>query len=547
MSHKIRFLPEGTEAEAKNSILETAIASGVHINSSCNGVGKCGKCRVIVQKGEFRAEPTELLTKEEKKKGYALACQSFPESDLDILIPPESRLGEHQILEKIDSGIAEMLKKSKPAGENLGLAVDIGTTTVVAYLVDLDTGDIIDTESQLNRQSVFGADVLSRINHSKEKGGIEKLNSLIIENINELAEILLDRNFFGDSKEHHIKKIVTAGNTVMTYILLNRDPSAIQRNQQLDEFRRPALNKATDIGMECGNPKAEVYCLPGIANYVGGDIVADILASQMHLCEEISMLIDVGTNGEIALGNKEFFITCSTSAGPAFEGGETKHGMRASTGAIERVEIDGGDIRYAVINNDRPRGICGSGLIDLISELFLNEIIDSKGKFISDSSLSDRIRAGEFGPEFVVVPKEEAGIGSDIVITEKDIENIIITKAAIYAGASTLTRVGTPFDQLDKIYIAGGFGHYINVERAITLGLLPDLPSEKFEFIGNGSVLGAQLCLTSNEKRKEAEEIAKKATYLDLSKERSFTEEFMNASYLPHNNMDLFPSVEEKL
>lgn len=160
MSHKIRFLPEGTEAEAKNSILETAIANGVHINSSCNGLGKCGKCRVIVQKGEFRSEATELLTQEEKKKGYALACQSFPESDLEVLIPPESRLGEHQILERIDSGIAEMRKKSKSAGESLGLAIDIGTTTVVAYLTDLDSGNIIDTESQLNKQSVFGADVL---------------------------------------------------------------------------------------------------------------------------------------------------------------------------------------------------------------------------------------------------------------------------------------------------------------------------------------------------------------------------------------------------
>lgn len=546
MSHTIRFLPEGTEAEAKNSILETAIANGVHINSSCNGLGKCGKCRVIVQKGEFRAEPTELLTQEEKKKGYALACQSFPESDLEVLIPAESRLGEHQILERIDSGIAEMRKKSKSAGESLGLAIDIGTTTVVAYLTDLESGNIIDTESQLNKQSVFGADVLSRINQSKETGGLEKLNSLILENINGLTEILLERNFFGDSKEHHIKKIVTAGNTVMTYLLLGRDPSVIQKNQQLEEFRQPALNKAADIGIDCGNPKAELYCLPGIANYVGGDIVADIMASGMHLSDGISMLIDVGTNGEIALGNKEFLITCSTSAGPAFEGGETKHGMRASTGAIEKVEIDD-DITYAVINNDRPRGICGSGLIDLISELFLNEIIDPKGKFISDSRLSDRIRTGESGPEFVVVPREEAGIDSDIVITEKDIENIIITKAAIYAGASTLTRVGTPFDQLDKIYIAGGFGHYINVERAIVLGLLPDLPKEKFEFIGNGSVLGAQLCLTSDEKRKEAQEIAKRATYLDLSKERSFTEEYMNASYLPHNNMDLFPTVEEKL
>lgn len=543
MFHKIRFLPEGIEAEAKKSILETAIANGVHINSSCNGVGKCGKCRVIVQKGEFRSEPTELLTREEKKKGYALACQSFPESDLEVLIPPESRLGEHQILERIEAGA----KKAESAGENLGLAIDIGTTTVVAYLTDLDSGNILDTESRLNTQSVFGADVLSRINHSKEKGGLKKLNSLIIENINELTGILMNRNFPADSGKHELKKIVTAGNTVMTYILLNKDPSAIQKNEQLDEFRQSALNKAADIGIDCGNPKAEVYCLPGIANYVGGDIVADIMASGMHLSDRISMLIDVGTNGEIALGNKEFFITCSTSAGPAFEGGETKHGMRASTGAIERVEISDGEVNYAVINNDRPRGICGSGLIDLISELFLNEIIDPRGKFIVDSGLSNRIRAGEFCPEFIVVPKEEAGIDSDIVITEKDIENIIITKAAIYAGASTLTRVGTPFDQLDKIYIAGGFGHYINVDRAIVLGLLPDLPKEKFEFIGNGSVLGAQLCLTGNEKRKEAEEIAKKATYLDLSKERSFTEEYMNASYLPHNNMDLFPRVEEKL
>jgi len=545
--YPIKFLPEGREVKAddRNSILETAIANGVHINSSCNGVGKCGKCRIIVNGGRLRTEPTELLTEEEKGKGYVLACQAFPESDLEIFIPPESRLGEHQILEKIDSTIAEMLKKS--AGENLGLAVDIGTTTVVTYLVDLDTGKVIDMESQLNRQGVFGADVLSRINHAKEEGGLEKLNSLIIENINELIEILLDRNFFGDSKKHRINRIITAGNTVMTYLLLGRDPSVIQKNVQMGEFRQSALGKALEIGIKCGNPGAEVYCMPGIANYVGGDIVADILASGMHKSDKISMLIDVGTNGEIALGNKEFLVTCSTSAGPAFEGGETKHGMKASTGAIERVEIGNGEVRYAVINNDRPRGICGSGLIDLISELLLNEIIDHRGKFVSDSNFSNRIKSGEFGSEFVVVPEEESGIDSDIVITEKDIENIIITKAAIYAGASTLTKVGTSFDQLDKIYIAGGFGHYINIEKAVVLGLLPDLPQERFKFIGNGSVLGAHICLTNPGKRKEAGEIAKKATYLDLSKDRSFTEEYMNASYLPHNNMDLFPSVEEKL
>jgi len=545
MFYTLKFLPDGREAKAagENSILETAIANGIHINSSCNGLGKCGKCKVIVKKGRFRTESTELLTEEEKKKGYLLACQTFPEEDLEVFIPPESRLGEHQILEKLDSGIAEMLRKSKSAGD-LGLAVDIGTTTVVAYLVDLDSKDIIDIESQLNKQGVFGADVLSRINHAKEDGGLEKLNSLIIENINELTEILLDKNFFGDSKKHRINRIVTAGNTVMTYLLLRRDPSPIQKNEQLEEFRQSNLAKASELGIDCGNPAAEVYSMPGIATYVGGDIVADILASGMHKSEKISMLIDVGTNGEIALGNKDFLVTCSTSAGPAFEGGETKHGMKASTGAIERVEIGDGEIRYAVINNDRPRGICGSGLIDLISELLLNEIIDHRGKFLHDSEFSNRTKTGEFGSEFVVVPKEESSIDSDIVITEKDIENIIITKAAIYAGASTLTKVGTSFDQLDKIYITGGFGHYINVDKAIVLGLLPDLPEERFKFIGNGSVLGAHLCLTDSEKRKEAGEIAKKATYLDLSKDRSFTEEYMNASYLPHNNMNLFPSVE---
>jgi len=279
----------------------------------------------------------------------------------------------------------------------------------------------------------------------------------------------------------------------------------------------------------------KVQTMPGISGYVGGDIVGDILTSGMNNSAGISMLIDIGTNGEIVLGNKDWLVTCSTSAGPAFEGGSVSCGIRAGIGAIERIEIKDGVLHYATIGNEKPIGICGSGLIDLVAQLFIHGLLNHEGRFTGESR------------EYTVVPKEESGTGGDIVLTESDVENIILSKAALYAGAASLTKIGIPFHELENIYIAGDFGYHLNMENAIAIGLLPDIPEKGYRFIGNGSLKGALLALTDEEKRKEADRIAAKATYIDLSTDKGFGKEYMDALFLPHKDQTRFPNVEKKM
>jgi len=286
-----------------------------------------------------------------------------------------------------------------------------------------------------------------------------------------------------------------------------------------------------------------VYTLPSVGSYVGGDIVAGVLASRMHRNSEIALFMDIGTNGEIAVGNNEWLITAACSMGPCFEGSGIRHGMRATEGAIESVKIDPVTFEptFGIIGNTNPVGICGSGMIDAISELFLTGVIDQRGKFARDLK-TDRIKIEDEGPEFILYRGEL----KDIVLTEADVENVIRAKAAIYAGVSVLLKeVGLSLDIVERVYIAGGFGNYLDIDKAIMIGMLPDLPEEKFSFIGNTSIAGAYLCLLSQNMRQEAEEIAKKMTYMELSVSRGFMDEYMSALFLPHTNIDLFPTVKK--
>jgi len=286
--------------------------------------------------------------------------------------------------------------------------------------------------------------------------------------------------------------------------------------------------------------------MPCVASYVGGDITSGILASRLYKKHELSLFIDIGTNGEIVVGNSDWMVTAACSAGPAFEGGGVKYGMRAMDGAIEKVEIDPKTLeaKLAVIGYTPPIGICGSGMIDAIAEMFLTGIIDQKGKINLDAK-TDRVRVGDTGPEYVLAWAADTGTDKDIALTEPDIDNIVRTKGAIYAGFSTLLKeVNFGFKDVEKVYIAGGFGNYLDVERAITIGLLPDLPVEKFEFLGNTSIMGAYMALLSKNLRKDVEDIAKKMTYMELSVSRSFMDEYVSALFLPHTNTDAFPTVE---
>lgn len=418
-----------------------------------------------------------------------------------------------------------------------GLAVDIGTTTVVVYLVDLIDGRLIDVGSTYNSQMRYGDDVITRIIHATEGGGLEELREAIVSDINDLLRPILERHRINNND---IESVVLAGNTTMSHLFWGIDPAYIREEPYI-----PAVNffprwKAGTARINI-NPQATVYTVPCVASYVGGDIVAGVLASRMHKNPEIALFMDIGTNGEIAIGNNEWLMTAACSAGPCFEGSGIKNGMRATEGAIESVSINRETLEpeIGIIGNSRPIGICGSGMIDAISEMFLTGIIDQKGRLIE--SKSKKVRHGEDGREFLLYASKD----KEIVLTEVDIENILRAKAAIYAGVTLLLKeVGFELDVIERVYIAGGFGNYLNVDKAIILGMLPDLPKERFIFLGNTSITGAYLCLLSEDLRKEAEDIASRMTYMELSVSRGFMDEYISALFLPHTDMNLFPSVK---
>ena len=420
-----------------------------------------------------------------------------------------------------------------------GIAVDIGTTTVVLYLINCTDGSLVDVGMTYNSQMRYGDDVITRIVHATEGGGIIELQHAVVDDINDMLLPILEKNAI---KKDEIVAAVLSGNTTMAQLFWGLDPSSIREEPYIPTINLFPIWRAGTAKIRI-NSQAPVYTLPSVGSYVGGDIVAGVLASRMHRNSEIALFMDIGTNGEIAVGNNEWLITAACSMGPCFEGSGIRHGMRATEGAIESVKIDPVTFEptFGIIGNTNPVGICGSGMIDAISELFLTGIIDQRGKFARDLK-TDRIKIEDEGPEFILY----RGARKDVVLTEADVENVIRAKAAIYAGVSVLLKeVGLSLDIVERVYIAGGFGNYLDIDKAIMIGMLPDLPEEKFSFIGNTSIAGAYLCLLSQNMRQEAEEIAKKMTYMELSVSRGFMDEYMSALFLPHTNIDLFPTVKK--
>ncbi len=424
-------------------------------------------------------------------------------------------------------------------GEGYGVAVDIGTTTVVVYLVDMATGRLVDVGSTYNSQMQFGDDVINRIVHATEHGRLSQLMKLVHSDVNDLLEPLLDRH---DITPDDVDSMVIAGNTTMTQLFYGLDPQYIREEPYIPSANRYPEIHAGQLGLRV-NSGAPVYTVPCVASYVGGDIVAGVLASGMGRRESFSLFLDIGTNGEIALGNSEMLMTAACSAGPCFEGSGIRHGMRATEGAIEAVEFAPETFEpvLKVVGNVKPIGICGSGMIDAIGDMFLKGIIDQRGKL---QAVSPRIRDGEEGKEIVLYDSDD----QTIVLTEPDIENVVRAKAAIHAGCAVLLReMGFTMDMVDKVFIAGGFGNYLNVEKAILLGMLPDVDRGKFVFLGNTSVAGSYLCLLSADMRREAEEIAARMTYLELSVSNSFMDEYMSALFLPHTDISRYPSVQKRM
>ncbi|OAG27095.1 ASKHA domain-containing protein [Thermodesulfatator autotrophicus] len=428
---------------------------------------------------------------------------------------------------------------------HFALAVDIGTTTICAQLVDLVSGKILGETSDYNPQISYGEDVISRIEFARKKDGLKILHEKVIECLGKLAQELCQQNNINPEELSHYS---LAGNTVMSHFLLFLEPRFLRESPYVPVASRFPLVPAKDLGLPAGE-QTILTLAPCVASYVGGDITAGVVATGMAKEDPLTLFIDIGTNGEIVVGNKDFLACAACSAGPAFEGGGIKHGMRATIGAIEAVSIDPQTLEPMIltIGNKKPKGICGSGIISLLATLFIEGIIDQSGKFRRDLN-SPRIREGREGWEYVLVWKEESATGEDIVFTEADIDNLIRAKGAMFSGYQTLLEsVGLDITMVERVILAGNFGSFLDLEQAIIIGLLPDLPRENFYFVGNSSLMGARMAALSKEVLAEMERVAQMMTHFELSAHPGYMDYYVSALFLPHTNLDLFPTVKELL
>lgn len=432
-------------------------------------------------------------------------------------------------------------------GNLYGIALDIGTTSVAACLVNIHEGKLVAKASSGNAQIKYGADVINRIIYSTKRNGLQELNDAIIK---ETINPLLDKMYRDSGIDRdEVVSFIAAGNTTMSHLFLGIYPNNLRIEPYIPAFVKAPFIKASELGLNI-NPETFVYLVPSVASYVGGDITAGVLSSGIWNSDENILFIDLGTNGEIVFGNREFLMTCACSAGPAFEGGEISCGMRAAGGAIEEIKINKDDYepKLSVIGDEKPLGICGSGIIDLICEMMMAGIIDRRGKLVKGLNTS-RVRFDEHGiGEYVLVFKEQYELEKDITITEVDIDNFIRAKGAIYSGLTTLLNsLGMDFTMIDKIYIAGGIGNSLDIENSIKIGMLPDIERKKISYIGNSSLMGCYLTLMSEDARHKLEEAANHMTYVELSVEPGYMDEFVSACFLPHTDIEKFPTVKKIL
>lgn len=425
-----------------------------------------------------------------------------------------------------------------------GIAIDIGTTTVTVWLTNLLTGQVHAQASEYNQQISHGEDVISRIIYDSKDHNEGTLQALVLDTINKLIDIACRR---ARVKSEDIFKATVVGNSIMLHLLLNIPASSIRLSPFITAANHLPDVTAAELKIDI-HPEAIIHLLPCVASYVGADITAGALSSGIAATDKTTLFMDVGTNGEMVLGSKEWMVACACSAGPAFEGAGVIDGMRATKGAIEEVWINTKTFEptIRVIGGGKPQGICGSGLISLLAELFLAGIVDKSGNIITSLD-TPRVRTGPHEGEYVVAFSQDTLHGRDIVITHVDIDNLLRAKAAIFAGYMVLAEgVGVPLETVEQFLIGGSFGQYINVEKAIQIGLLPDMPWENFHFLGNTAVMGAYQALLSWQSCKKIDEIAKKMTYIELSADNTFYDAFMSALFLPHTDLSLFPTVAQQ-
>ncbi len=432
--------------------------------------------------------------------------------------------------------IAEImdLEAGNTQDRNYMAIVDMGTTTIVTHLVDVNSSKTIDAKACFNSQGAYGREVTARM-MAAERKGIAELQKLLIDDMNQLIS--------GVAKDNgiHLKDVtavVCAGNTAMGHFLLGLPTDYIRRSPYIPASVEPPPLRAAEVGIQI-HPRGLLYSLPGISGWVGSDLTAGILATQIHQSEELSLLVDMGTNGEIVVGNSEWLVACSASAGPALEGANEECGMRAEQGAIERFRARGGKIQFETIGNVPPKGICGSGIIDLLSVLLSERIIDRSGKFTHHHN--GKVSRVDGVNRYILADERESGTRKPIYITESDIESVITAKAAIFAAMRILLqRLDMRFSDIRHFYIAGAFGNYIDIENAIAIGLMPSLERQRIEFVGNTSITGAKIAAFYRDAFHETASIRNDTTYYDLMGAHDYVEEFRKALFLPHTDIQLF-------
>ncbi|MBI4557161.1 MAG: DUF4445 domain-containing protein [Candidatus Hydrogenedentes bacterium] len=426
------------------------------------------------------------------------------------------------------------------------IAVDVGTTTVAVQLINLATRKILATRSAYNDQIKCGLDVISRINYAGRPGGLKELRNRVRETINRLVAEACRSN---DIAPREVSSAVVSGNTTMNHLLLGITPEYLR----LAPYTPAALEipslTAREVGIEI-NRDARVYFSPNSGSYVGGDITAGLLCTELSAnTDDIQLFMDIGTNAEVVVGNRDFLMSCACSAGPAFEGGGIHCGMRAALGAIEKVDVDPatGRAAYSTIGGVPPRGICGTGVIECLANLLMTGWIDPAGK-LDRSGRSPAIEYEGRRARYVIATAEESATGEAIFVSELDFENVIRAKAAIYSAcALLLQQIGIGFEDLTRIYIAGGFGRFLDLEKAMTIGLVPDFPRDRFHFIGNASLMGSYQVVISQDYRQDQMKLARRMTYIDLSVMPGYMDEYTAALFLPHTNQDRFPTIKERI
>jgi uncharacterized 2Fe-2S/4Fe-4S cluster protein (DUF4445 family) len=431
------------------------------------------------------------------------------------------------------------------AGRSYAIAMDIGTTTIYGQLIDLVSGAVLAERAEFNGQISYGEDVITRIVYAEKPGGLERIQKAVVKTINTILSEIIKRS---GVDPQDISTITLAGNTTMTQLLLKIEPRYIRRAPYVPASSLYPPLKACELGMALeDHVTALVY--PVVSSYVGGDIVAGVMGSGIYRSEEVTLFMDVGTNAEIVIGRKDWLACAACSAGPAFEGGGLQFGMRAAPGAIEDFSLNPETLEpmIATIGRQRPKGICGSGLINMVACMFELGVIDNRGKF--DPGLkTPRLRRKEGVTEFVLAWKEETQIERDITLSEIDIDNLIRAKAAIYSGCMTLlTEVGMDIQDIERIILAGGFGSFVDLDKAMTIGLLPEIDPQRVTYLGNGSLLGARMSSLTNRIRRDVVEVVRKMTNFELSETASYMDNYIAALFLPHTDLDRFPRLQQRM